>query len=126
LHFDLWDGNLLAEVDAADGTRLTGLVDGERYLYGDPLLDLVSPCLLRRIEDEPEHPFLRGYIAESGEPFAVDESVRRRLTLYRLHLYLIMLIEIPSRGMTGQYAEARRARLHPLFESELEALARGS
>jgi aminoglycoside phosphotransferase (APT) family kinase protein len=124
LHFDLWDGNLLAEVDAADGTRLTGLVDGERYLYGDPLLDLVSPCLLRRIEDEPGHPFLRGYIAESGKPFAVDESVRRRLTLYRLHLYLIMLIEIPSRGMTGQYAEARRARLHPLFESELEALAR--
>ena len=125
LHFDLWDGNLLAEVGATGATRLTGLVDGERYLYGDPLLDLVSPCLLRRIEDEPAHPFLRGYVAESGEPFVVDESVRRRLTLYRLHLYLIMLIEIPSRGMSGEYADARRARLHPLFEGELAALADG-
>jgi aminoglycoside phosphotransferase (APT) family kinase protein len=128
LHFDLWDGNLLAdgngaEGDGAGGTRLTGLVDGERYLYGDPLLDLVSPCLLRHIEDEPEHPFLRGYVAESGEPFVVDETNRRRLTLYRLHLYLIMLIEIPSRGMTGEYADARRARLHPLFESEFAALS---
>ena len=56
LHFDLWDGNVLGP----DGS-LTGLVDGERYLYGDPLLDLVSPALFRRIEDEPDHPFLRGY-----------------------------------------------------------------
>jgi hypothetical protein len=151
LHFDLWDGNLLAagaagaadagaaDAGAADagaaanasadftaGTRLTGLVDGERYLYGDPLLDLVSPCLFRRIEDEPEHPFLRGYVAESGEPFVLDETVRRRLTLYRIHLYLIMLIEIPSRGMTGEYGAARRAHLHPLLESEVAALASGS
>lgn len=122
LHFDLWDGNLLAAVDADGTTRLTGLVDGERHLYGDRLLDLVSPCLLRRIEDEPQHPFLRGYTAETGELFTPDETVRRRLTLYRLHLYLIMLIEIPSRGMTGPYADARRAQLNPLFQYEFATL----
>jgi aminoglycoside phosphotransferase (APT) family kinase protein len=88
LHFDLWDGNVLT----ADG-RLTGLVDGERYLYGDPLLDLVSPALFRRIEDEPGHPFLRGY------PVEVDDGVRVRLTMYRIHLYLLMLAEGPSRGI---------------------------
>jgi aminoglycoside phosphotransferase (APT) family kinase protein len=126
LHFDLWDGNLLAAIDAGGTTRLTGLVDGERHLYGDWLLDLVSPCLLRRIEDEPHHPFLRGYAAETGEPFVADETVRRRLTLYRLHLYLIMLIEIPSRGMTGPYADARRARLNPLFQYEFATLVRPS
>lgn len=119
LHFDLWDGNLLA-VD--DGTRLTGIVDGERHLYGDPLLDLVSPCLHRRIEDEPEHPFLRGYVAESGEPFGADETVRVRLALYRLHLYLIMLVEVPSRAMTGSFGDARRARLDPLFRREIATL----
>jgi len=59
-------------------------------------------------------------------PFVVDETVRRRLTLYRLHLYLIMLIEIPSRGMAGPYGDARRARLGPLFESEVAALDRAS
>lgn len=122
LHFDLWDGNLLAATDGHGATRLTGLVDGERHLYGDCLLDLVSPCLLRRIEDEPEHPFLRGYLAESGEPFSVDQTVRSRLTLYRIHLYLIMLIEIPSRGMTGPYADARRTRLDPLFRQEVTTL----
>lgn len=88
LHFDLWDGNVLT----ADG-RLTGLVDGERYLYGDPLLDLVSPALFRRIEEEPDHPFLRGY------PVMIDDDARVRLTLYRIHLYLLMLAEGPSRGM---------------------------
>ncbi len=88
LHFDLWDGNVLT----ADG-RLTGLVDGERYLYGDPLLDLVSPALFHRIEDEPEHPFLRGY------PVEIDDAARVRLTMYRIHLYLLMLAEGPSRGI---------------------------
>ena len=88
LHFDLWDGNVLT-----GGGRLTGLVDGERHLYGDPLLDLVSPALFRRIEEEPDHPFLRGY------PVTVDDDVRLRLTLYRVHLYLLMLAEGPSRGI---------------------------
>ena len=63
LHFDCWDGNVLAAPDADGRLRLRGLVDGERFLYGDPLLDLVSPLLFRRVEDEPEHPLLRGYQA---------------------------------------------------------------
>ena len=63
LHFDCWDGNVLAAPDRDGRLRLRGLVDGERFLYGDPLLDLVSPLLFRRVEDEPEHPLLRGYQA---------------------------------------------------------------
>ncbi|GIJ37817.1 hypothetical protein [Micromonospora andamanensis] len=47
---------------------MCGLVDGERFLYGDPLLDLVSPLLFRGAEDEPRHPFLRGYAAERIDP----------------------------------------------------------
>jgi aminoglycoside phosphotransferase (APT) family kinase protein len=90
LHFDLWDGNVLV---GASG-ELTGLVDGERYLYGDPLLDLVSPALLRRIEYEPEHPFLRGY-----RPAPFDRSALVRLSLYRLYLYVLMIAEGPSRGI---------------------------
>lgn len=125
LHFDLWDGNVLAAVDPRGTTRLTGLVDGERFLYGDCLLDLVSPCLLRRIEEEPEHPFLRGYVAERGRRLIFDEAVRRRLALYRVHLYLIMLIEMPSRGMTGADADSRHAVLHPLLEAEVRRLRTG-
>jgi aminoglycoside phosphotransferase (APT) family kinase protein len=110
LHFDLWDGNVLAE----DG-RLTGLVDGERWLYGDPLVDFVSPALYRRIEDL-DHPFTTGYF---GGPHTFDESERTRLSLYRLHLYLLMTVEMPSRAMADP---ARGARLARLLADELAAL----
>ncbi|MET8147685.1 phosphotransferase family protein [Actinoplanes sp. NPDC049668] len=115
LHFDLWDGNVLAA-----GGRLTGLVDGERYLWGDPLLDLVSPALRRRIEDEPEHPFLRGYSAATG--LVLDDAARTRLALYRVHLYVLMLAEGPSRGIP--VGGERHVRLTGLLEGELRDLSR--
>jgi len=113
LHFDLWDGNVLTE-----GGRLTGLVDGERYLYGDPLVDLVSPALFRRIEEEPGHPFLRGYAEATG--LTVDDAVRTRLTLYRTFLYLLMLAEGPSRGIP--VGGERHTSLTELLQDELKRL----
>jgi aminoglycoside phosphotransferase (APT) family kinase protein len=109
LHFDLWDGNVLA----GPSGELTGLVDGERYLYGDPLLDLVSPALFRRIEDMPDHPFLRGYGRTE-----FDRSARIRLALYRLHLYVLMLAEAPSRGIGPD----RHDRVTRLLTAEIEQL----
>ncbi len=112
LHFDLWDGNVLVSPPGG----LAGLVDGERYLYGDPLLDLVSPALFRRIEDEPEHPFLRGY-----RPGPLDDAARIRLSLYRLHLYVLMIAEGPSRGI--ERADGRHDYVTGLLNSELALLA---
>lgn len=109
LHFDLWDGNVLV----GPSGELTGLVDGERYLYGDPLLDLVSPALFRRIEDTPDHPFLRGYGLTE-----FDRSARIRLALYRLHLYVLMLAEAPSRGIGPE----RQGRITHLLTAEIEHL----
>ena len=106
LHFDLWDGNVLGGPGG-----LTGLVDGERWLFGDPLMDLVSSALLRRIEREPDHPFLVGY-----GPVDIDS---RRLGLYRVHLALLMLVEMPSRRMTDP---ARFRRLTEHLEAELAEL----
>lgn len=114
LHFDLWDGNVLA----GDG-RLAGLVDGERYLYGDPLLDFVSPAILRRIEEEPDNPFVHGYF---GEPTTFDGSARRRLGLYRLHMYLLMTVEMPSRGMTGPESKGRDDLVRSLLAEEISRL----
>lgn len=111
LHFDLWDGNALVGPDGS----LTGLVDGERYLYGDPLLDFVSPALFHRIEDIPGHPFVTGY---RPEPF--DEQARIRLALYRIHLYTLMIAEGPSRGI--QIADGRHDYLTGLLTQELADL----
>ncbi len=123
LHFDTWDGNVLASVDGGGVARLTGLVDGERYLYGDPLMDFVSAALFRRIEDEPGHPFLAGYAAANGGEPALDEPARRRLSLYRLHLYLLMLAEMPSRGEAGAEHDERREFLAKLVTEQLDDLA---
>jgi fructosamine-3-kinase len=111
LHFDLWDGNVLVGPDGG----LTGLVDGERYLYGDPLLDLVSPAVLKRIDDHPDHPFLAGY-----RPAPFDRAARIRLALYRIHLYALMITEAPSRGMDP--ADGRHEFITALLEQELADL----
>ena len=120
LHFDLWDGNVLAAPDAEGRLRLSGVVDGERFLYGDPLLDLVSPALFRRIEEEPGHPFLRGYARATGRDLSLDGPARTRLALYRMHLYLLMLVEAPSRGLAGD--SDRHEHLSALLRAELSAL----
>ncbi|GAB3809876.1 phosphotransferase [Kribbella italica] len=80
IHFDLWDGNLLV-----DGGRISGLVDGERAFWGDPVAEFVSLTLFGSMDDE----LLAGYGAD------ID---RERLSLYRVYLYLIMLVERTPRG----------------------------
>ena len=123
VHFDLWDGNVLATVDG-DGTHLSGLVDGERYLFGDPLVDLASPALFADVLDPPGHPFLRGY--RRVTPLTIDDGVRRRIWLYQLYLYLIMIVEYPSRGMTPGADPARWALLARLVTDLVDRLTGGA
>ncbi|GAB2591818.1 phosphotransferase family protein [Kribbella endophytica] len=80
VHFDLWDGNILV-----DGGRISGLIDGERAFWGDPVAEFVSLTLFSAVDDE----LLAGY---GGD---ID---RERLSLYRVYLYLIMLVERTPRG----------------------------
>lgn len=125
LHFDLWDGNVLALPDEQGVHRMSGIVDGERYVWGDPLVDLVSPVLFGRMEDEPDHPVLAGYAAAAGAQapdLARDEAARARLALYRVWLHLLMTVEMPSRGMTGPGADGRRDRLARLLDEDLTRL----
>ncbi|GHJ07841.1 hypothetical protein TPA0907_22080 [Micromonospora humidisoli] len=122
LHFDGWAGNVLAVPDPDGGHRLGGLVDGERFLYGDPLLDLVSPLLFRRAEDTPDDPFLRGYRTAGARVALAEPGVRRRLGLYRLYLYLLMTVEAPSREITVDTEPDRFRILARLLDEELSAL----
>jgi hypothetical protein len=67
---------------------------------------------------------LHGYAEATGSPIEFTEELQVRLTLYRLHLYLDMLTEIPSR--TGREVDegglAWRTRLRTLLTEELSAL----
>jgi aminoglycoside phosphotransferase (APT) family kinase protein len=115
VHFDLWDGNVLV-----DGGRVSGIVDGERCFYGDPLAELVSMALLRDVDEVPD--VLAGYAARAGRPLVLDGAVRVRLALYTAYLYLIMIVEGPSRGYGGERRDAFVARLRGLLAAQLARL----
>ncbi|WP_410644094.1 phosphotransferase family protein [Amycolatopsis sp. lyj-346] len=87
VHFDLWDGNILLD----DG-RVSGIIDAERAFWGDPVAEFVSLTLFRDLDA----PLLEGYGAAR-----FDAPARRRLTLYRVYLGLIMLTEMVPRQDTN-------------------------
>jgi aminoglycoside phosphotransferase (APT) family kinase protein len=105
VHFDLWPGNVLVH----DGV-VTGIVDGERAMWADPLAEMPSLALFGAIEEDAA--FLDGY---GGIEFT--DGARRRLALYYVYLYLIMLAEGAPRG----YAGPERERLVALVSQRLRA-----
>ncbi|MEU4394535.1 aminoglycoside phosphotransferase family protein [Kribbella sp. NPDC023855] len=105
IHFDLWDGNILVQ----DG-RITGLIDGERAMWGDPVAEFVSLTLFESSVD-PE--FLAGY---------GSVELSETISLYRLYLYLIMLIEGAPRGYDGPDHQATVRRVTQLLNDELDRL----
>jgi aminoglycoside phosphotransferase (APT) family kinase protein len=114
VHFDLWDGNAFVERGPDGGWRVTGLIDGERAFFGDPVAELVSLALFRDLADAPE--VLAGY------PMELTAGVRRRLTLYTAYLYLIMSIEGVTRGFDSpEYAKFRQWVLE-LLDTQLARL----
>ena len=117
VHFDLWTGNILV----SDG-RITGVVDGERAFWGDPLAELVSLALFGDVTDpaDPQHAaLLAGYRAAGGP--GLDERGRRRLLLYRCYLYLIMLVESVPRGYSGvEHAATARSTARALDRALVE------
>jgi aminoglycoside phosphotransferase (APT) family kinase protein len=109
LHWDLWDGNIF--VDTTHG-EVTGLIDFERALWGDPLMEFQ----FRTFATTPA--FDAGY----GSALLTTPEERRRRTLYNLYLYLIMIVECYVRHYaTDDQEQWARARL----EEELRRLVTG-
>lgn len=82
VHWDIWDGNIFVE----DG-NLTGLIDWERCLWGDPLMEVGFRSYGQSAD------FLRGY---GIEKFTLEES--RRILWYDLYLLMIAAQEHVYRG----------------------------
>ncbi|MGC4175700.1 phosphotransferase family protein [Demequina sp.] len=97
VHNDLWPGNVL--LDPASG-RVQGIVDWERALYGDPLMDFVGMAAFNT-GPLPEH-HVAGYL-EAGGILTLDDAADQRIALYRLALATIMLVEVLPRGFEGDW-----------------------
>ncbi|PZA22254.1 aminoglycoside phosphotransferase family protein, partial [Modestobacter versicolor] len=120
VHFDLWDGNVFVDL-AGPEPAVTGFIDHERALWADPAADLVSLALLGDIADDAD--FLGGY-AEAGGPVVLDEAIRARLHLYRVHLALLMVVETVPRGTAGAEHAEWNGRVADWLVQELAALGR--
>jgi aminoglycoside phosphotransferase (APT) family kinase protein len=115
VHWDLWDGDLL--VGTVGGVpRLTGIVDGERALYADPVMELPS---LARVLDSDDG-LVAGYVS-TGRRLGSSPRSDLRLALYYVYLNLIMLVEATPRRYTGQ--ERDRAQCARVITSRLELAA---
>jgi aminoglycoside phosphotransferase (APT) family kinase protein len=98
VHFDLWPGNVMIDNWAAGGApRITGVIDGERAIWGDPLMEFVGIDVFGRAERDEA--LRAGYIALAGT-IADDAAAERRLALYSLYMHLLLLIEMAPRGYT--------------------------
>jgi aminoglycoside phosphotransferase (APT) family kinase protein len=118
VHFDLWDGNILLDVTSGS-VQIGGLIDAERAFWGDPAADFVSLALFDNIERDAA--FLAGYRAGGGQ-VEFGEPLRRRLRLYRIYLYLIMVVEATPRGYAGPEHDRMHRRVTGLLRADLDAL----
>lgn len=100
VHFDLWDGNIFVE-QGETGWRVEGFIDGERAFYGDALAELVS---LLFVSDEEIAAVIDGFL---GRELTDDE--RRRLAMYQVYLWLILLTEGGVRGYDAEQLAAQRS-----------------
>lgn len=120
VHFDVWDGNVLVDPGRA---AITGIIDGERAFYGDPLTEFASLALMG--DGTVHEPALAGYLAEQGRTsFGPPDAVERRLAFGRLYLHLLMLIEPVTRGYPVDDPPPYLERVHDWVDRDLELLAR--
>ncbi len=86
VHWDLWDGNVFVK----DG-KIVGLIDFERALWGDPLMEFYFRDRSKANE------FHNGYGSDLRSLAPV------RALLYDIYLYLIMIIETKYRNYDNDW-----------------------
>ncbi|KAG8712566.1 hypothetical protein FRC09_019722 [Ceratobasidium sp. 395] len=90
--WDMWDGNILvsfSDPSTKSGASVSGTVDYERALWGDPLMETTFKSL-----QGPSPALLEAYGAKE-----LTRMERCRRLFYDLHLCLIWLIEVTFRGL---------------------------
>lgn len=92
VHWDCWDGNIFVDQQTQ---KITGILDCERALWGDPLMEVnfgafgVQPALVR------------GY----GVDLLAQPGAKERRAFYNIYLWLVMMIECTYRRYETQDQE---------------------
>ncbi|CUA75742.1 hypothetical protein RSOLAG22IIIB_06049 [Rhizoctonia solani] len=92
--WDLWDGNVLVsftEPEKKLGASVSGTIDYDRALWGDPLMETTFRALMA------PPTLIEAYGAYKPDELTPAQRVRR--LFYDLHLSLIMVIEVTFRGV---------------------------
>ncbi|MFZ5987848.1 MAG: phosphotransferase family protein [Bacillota bacterium] len=104
VHKDLWEGNIFIDRKTP---RIIGIIDCERALYGDALLEPVCGFLLENKS------FMNTYIGR----VELDRDEYIRTILYKIYLFLLMVIECPYRRYPGENADRwARSKLNEALE----------
>jgi aminoglycoside phosphotransferase (APT) family kinase protein len=112
VHWDLWDANIF--IDPAT-KRVTGLIDFERAVWGDPLMEAQF-----MLDQSP------AFFEQYGPSPLDGPHARLRRLLYNIYLFLIMKIECTYRQYDDQeLEELAYAQLTRQVES-LEAALQGA
>ncbi|NLU75952.1 aminoglycoside phosphotransferase family protein [Streptomyces sp. HNM0575] len=119
VHFDLWEGNILLQGPPGE-REISGIVDGERMFWGDPLAELPSLHVTGAAEDDPD--LMAGYLGATAH--RLDDSARARIQLYRSYLYLIMLVETVPRRTSRKETEWLRTHIGGALKAALSTAAR--
>jgi aminoglycoside phosphotransferase (APT) family kinase protein len=118
VHTDLWPANVFLD----DHETIVGLIDTERTVWGDPLLDLVGADQLGLWDVDPD--LLAGDTAAGGGLSAALASPAgpTRFALCRLYFSLILVTEIDVRGYDEGWVPEHRRRVAALLDAALARL----
>ncbi|HTQ10995.1 MAG TPA: aminoglycoside phosphotransferase family protein, partial [Fimbriimonadaceae bacterium] len=106
IHWDLWDPNVFVD----DDNRITGVIDFERAMWADPLMEWNFHT--------PSKTLLDAY----GRSIMESPGSKSRRGLYDLYLGLIMVIETTYRG----YDSAHEKMSRDFLDASIAVLARSS
>jgi fructosamine-3-kinase len=110
VHWDLWDGNIFIDPETKE---ITGILDFERALWGDPLMEINFGAFGSNLA------LIEGY----GSDLLAASNAKIRRILYNIYLWLIMIIECTYRQYeTKDQENWIRPKLVEEFE-KLEALS---
>jgi len=83
VHWDLWAGNIFVALDG-NLPKITGIIDFERALWGDPLMESYVGKLQQG---------LSAYMAGYGKDILATRAQHLRRIFYNIYLDIIMIIE---------------------------------